>query len=59
MAETKKSNLTMTEQQKQRVMEGLWLSYYNDTLFAKGIISEEARNKMRLRIKARMVERER
>jgi hypothetical protein len=53
MIENKKPNSTMTEQQKQRIIEGLWLTYYNDTLYAKGVITEEARNKMRLRIKAR------
>jgi hypothetical protein len=57
MVETKKP--TMTEQQKQRVIECLWLTYYNDTLFAKGVITEEARNKMRLRIKARSAAQER
>jgi hypothetical protein len=57
MSEDKRSDLT--EQRKQRVLEGLWLTYYNDTLYAKGIISEDDRNRMRLRIKARTAERER
>lgn len=43
----------MTEQKKQAVIEQLWLTYYNDTLFAKGLITEEQRNKMRLMIKSR------
>ena len=43
----------MTEQKKQAVIERLWLTYYNDTLFAKGLITEEQRNKMRIRIKNR------
>ena len=43
----------MTEQKKQAVMEQLWLTYYNDTLFAKGMITEEQRNKMRVMIKSR------
>lgn len=43
----------MTEQKKQAVMEQLWLTYYNDTLFAKGLITEEQRNKMRFLIKRR------
>jgi hypothetical protein len=50
MTDNKKSNSTMTE---RRVIEGLWLTYYNDTLFAKGVITEAAHNKMRLRIKSR------
>jgi hypothetical protein len=59
MTENKKTNSNLTEQQKQRVIEGLWLTYYNDTLYAKGVITEDERNKMRLRIKARKSERER
>lgn len=35
------------------VIESLWLSYYNDTLYANGIITEEERNKMRVLIKNR------
>ena len=43
----------MTEQKKQSVLEKLWLTYYNDTLYEKGLITEEERNKMRIRIKNR------
>ena len=43
----------MTEQKKQAVIEQLWLTYYNDTLFAKGMITEAQRNRMRLMIKSR------
>ncbi len=53
MAEIKEMEPGMTEQKKQAVMEQLWLTYYNDTLFAKGLITEEQRNKMRLMIKSR------
>ena len=53
MAETKEMKEGMTEQKKQAVMEQLWLTYYNDTLFAKGMITEEQRNKMRVMIKSR------
>lgn len=42
-----------TEQKKQAIIEQLWLTYYNDTLFAKGLITEEQRNKMRIKIKSR------
>lgn len=52
MAEIKEMNPGMTEQKKQAVIEQLWLTYYNDTLFAKGLITEEQRNKMRLMIKS-------
>ena len=53
MAETKEMKSGMTDQKKQAVIEQLWLSYYNDTLFAKGIITEQQRNKMCLMIKRR------
>ena len=53
MAETREMKQGMNEQKKQAVMEQLWLTYYNDTLFAKGMITEEQRNKMRLMIKSR------
>ena len=40
-------------------MEQLWLTYYNDTLYEKGVITEDERNKMRIKIKshARQMER--
>ena len=53
MAENKEPKKTMTEQKKQSVLEKLWLTYYNDTLYEKGVITEEERNRMRIRIKNR------
>ena len=53
MEETKEMKAGMTEQKKEAIMQQLWLTYYNDTLFAKGEITEEERNKMRLMIKSR------
>ena len=53
MAENKEMKQSMNEQKKQAVIEQLWLTYYNDTLFAKGMITEEQRNRMRLMIKSR------
>ena len=53
MAETREMKQSMNEQKKQAVIEQLWLTYYNDTLFAKGMITEDQRNKMRLMIKSR------
>ena len=44
----------VSEKAKQRILEGLWLSYYNDVLYAQGIISENDRNRMRAKIKMRM-----
>ena len=43
----------MPEQKKKSVLEQLWLLYYNDTLYEKGVITEEQRNKMRVKIKSR------
>ena len=53
MSETKEMKTGMTDQKKQAVIEQLWLTYYNDTLFAKGLITEDQRNRMRLMIKSR------
>ena len=53
MVDNKEPKKTMTEQKKQSVLEKLWLTYYNDTLYEKGLITEEERNKMRIRIKNR------
>ena len=53
MAENKEMKQSMNEQKKQAVIEQLWLTYYNDTLFAKGLITEDQRNRMRLIIKSR------
>lgn len=54
---TKKKNIS--EKEKNATLESLWLNYYNDTLFAKGIITERERNKMRLAIKRRHASKER
>ncbi len=43
----------MTERKKQAVIEQLWLHYYNDTLYTRGVITEEQRNRMRVKIKNR------
>lgn len=42
-----------TEQNKQAVIEGLWLNYYNDTLLARGLITQEQYDAMCSRIKRR------
>ncbi|MEA4965327.1 MAG: hypothetical protein VB055_05840 [Oscillospiraceae bacterium] len=44
---------SITAQNQQSVMEQLWLTYYNDTLYEKGVITETERNRMRIRIKTR------
>jgi hypothetical protein len=41
------------EPSKKEVLESLWLNYYNDTLFAAGLISETQRNQMKVKISQR------
>lgn len=50
MPENKKN---WTEGEKQNVIDKLWLNYFNDTLYDKGLISEDDRNRMRNRINYR------
>jgi hypothetical protein len=38
---------------EQDVIDRLWLLYFNDTLYARGLISETERNQMHSRINAR------
>lgn len=42
-----------TEAEKQNVIDKLWLQYFNDTLYDKGLISEDIRNRMRNQINRR------
>lgn len=41
------------KESKQDVIDRLWLIYFNDTLYEKGLISETDRNRMRIRINNR------
>ena len=41
------------EQKKRLLAEQLWLHYYNQVLFDKGLISEQERNSMTVRINHR------
>lgn len=43
----------LTEAEKQNVIDKLWLQYFNDTLYDKGLISEDIRNRMRNQINRR------
>ena len=43
----------MSENEKQSVIEQLWLIYFNDTLYEKGLITETERNRMANKIHAR------
>lgn len=58
-AATENPKKPCSEQKKEATMEQLWLTYFNDTLYEKGIISETARNKMRIKIKNRTASMER
>lgn len=53
MTKKKENKRGMTEQKKERILEKLWLTYYNDTLYEKGLITETQRNKIRVMIKTR------
>ncbi len=41
------------QEQKGAIGEQLWLHYYNEVLFKKGMITEDERNRMANRINAR------
>lgn len=43
----------ISERKKEITIQSLWLTYYTDTAFAKGLISESERNKLRVAIKQR------
>ncbi len=43
----------MSEGKKQSILEQLWLTYYNDTLYDQGVISEEEWSRMRVKINTR------
>lgn len=43
----------MSENEKKSVIEKLWLIYFNDTLYEKGLITETERNRMANKIHAR------
>ena len=47
------NGMTHMEAQKRAVGEMLWLHYYNQVLFERGVISEDERNRMINRIDAR------
>lgn len=59
MAKKEAKKKAMTEQKMESVLEKLWLTYYNDTLFEKGLITEMQRNTMRVMIKNRTISMER
>jgi len=45
----KKIQLT-NEEKRKRVARQIWLQYYNEILFQQGIITEEARDHMKIKI---------
>lgn len=38
------------EMEKKKVAEEVWLNYFNECLFEKGIIDEAMRNKLKIKI---------
>ena len=53
MAENNDNQSKPSEQTIQATIQQLWLTYYSDTLYAKGLITEDQRNRMRIKIKNR------
>lgn len=41
------------EQQRRAVVEKMWLNFYNQTLFEKGLINEKQHKKMTTKINSR------
>ena len=44
------SKTLTSEEQRKRMAEHIWLTYYNDYLFQQGIITEDVRNRMKIKI---------
>lgn len=51
MAET---GTPINEQKRRRVIEKMWLNYYNNTLLEKGLITETQHRRMQVRISSRL-----
>ena len=47
---TQTQQKTLSDKRIQQTLEQLWLTYFNDTLLAKKLITEEQWHRMRLRI---------
>lgn len=50
MADTNRMSMA---HQKIYIAEQIWLHYYNDYLFEKGMITEQERNKLKYKIESR------
>ena len=44
---------SITRKTNREITETIWLLFFNQILFEKGLINESERNRMRLRIEAR------
>lgn len=47
------SNVEVYKDQKRTIAEQIWLQYYNQVLFERGMITEDEHNRMANRINAR------
>ena len=45
-----KTKKLTNEEQRKRVAKHIWLNYYNEYLFQQGVITEDARNRMKIKI---------
>ena len=47
------SKTLSNEEQRKQMAEHIWLTYYNDYLLQQGIITEDVRNRMKIKIDLR------
>ena len=45
-----KAKKLTNEELRRRVAKHIWLMYYNEFLFQQGVITEDARNRMKIKI---------
>lgn len=45
-----KTKKLTNEEMRKRVAKHIWLTYYNEYLFQQGVITEDARNRMKIKI---------
>ena len=46
-------NILTNEQKKRYTVEKMWLNFYNDSLLAKGMITEDQHRRMHVKISCR------
>jgi len=46
LLQTRKEEYLLADKERERFASEFWLNYFNDYLFANGLITEDERNKM-------------